>query len=158
MPPLSLYARARILSLLCARDRGCSAHPAFPAPSLEGRLRPLVSRVTYQDSGASCRETAKSCPSEAQREYEDLPGRKIMKFQRHLVARLRVGRADHPHAQRVMRREADVAAFVRSSTMMSMTADIAPDTARLGFVTQATERTIEGLRRRRALSRRADSR
>jgi hypothetical protein len=32
VPPLSLYARACTHSLLCARDRGCSAHPAFPAP------------------------------------------------------------------------------------------------------------------------------
>src|SRR5260221_9113534 len=24
---------------LCARDRGCSAHPTFPAPSFEGQLR-----------------------------------------------------------------------------------------------------------------------
>src|SRR5665213_2711800 len=28
----------------CTRDRGCSAHPVFPAPFLEGRLRPLFLR------------------------------------------------------------------------------------------------------------------
>src|ERR1700743_3174785 len=25
----------------CTRDRGCGAHPVFPSPSLEGRMRPL---------------------------------------------------------------------------------------------------------------------
>ena len=29
---LYLYARVRFLSALCKRDRGCSKHPAFPAP------------------------------------------------------------------------------------------------------------------------------
>src|ERR1700733_4638230 len=39
-------------SLLCARDRGCSVHPAFPAPSVwGGNFR--------QTSGASRRENAK---------------------------------------------------------------------------------------------------
>ena len=33
MPPLNLYARVRFRCLFCTRDRGCSAHPAFPAPS-----------------------------------------------------------------------------------------------------------------------------
>ena len=34
MPPLNLYARVRIFTrAFCTRDRGCSAHPAFPAPS-----------------------------------------------------------------------------------------------------------------------------
>ena len=41
MSPLNLYARVRFFSYFCTRDRGCSAHPVFPAPSLEGRLRPL---------------------------------------------------------------------------------------------------------------------
>ena len=32
--PLNLYARVRLFcDCACARDRGCSAHPAFPAPS-----------------------------------------------------------------------------------------------------------------------------
>ena len=31
--PLNLYARVRFLCASSARDRGCSAHPAFPAPS-----------------------------------------------------------------------------------------------------------------------------
>ena len=30
----ALYARVRTLHYHCTRDRGCSAHPAFPAPSL----------------------------------------------------------------------------------------------------------------------------
>jgi hypothetical protein len=38
MPPLDLYARVRFFVHFCTRDRGCSAHPAFPAPSsLRGR-------------------------------------------------------------------------------------------------------------------------
>ena len=36
MPPLNLYARVRFLLCICTRDRGCSAHPAFPAPSFFG--------------------------------------------------------------------------------------------------------------------------
>src|SRR6266702_4480789 len=37
LPPLNLYARVRFFAQSCTRDRGCSAHPAFPAPSvLEG--------------------------------------------------------------------------------------------------------------------------
>src|SRR5580692_2276036 len=40
--PLNLYARVQhSLMHLRTRDRGCSAHPVFPAPSLEGRVRPL---------------------------------------------------------------------------------------------------------------------
>ena len=42
------------------RGRGCPAHPAFPAPSLEGRLRPLFQGgQRCSNSGASCRERAK---------------------------------------------------------------------------------------------------
>jgi hypothetical protein len=33
LPPLDLYARVRFFVHSCTRDRGCSAHPAFPAPS-----------------------------------------------------------------------------------------------------------------------------
>jgi len=29
----ALYARVRNYLAYCTRDRGCSAHPAFPAPS-----------------------------------------------------------------------------------------------------------------------------
>src|SRR6202022_1264405 len=36
LPPLNLYARVRFLYAFCTRDRGCSAHPAFPAPSRGG--------------------------------------------------------------------------------------------------------------------------
>ena len=32
--PLDLYARVRTSCAHCTRDRGCSAHPVFPAPSL----------------------------------------------------------------------------------------------------------------------------
>src|SRR5206468_12748170 len=37
------------------RDRGCSKHPVFPAPSFEG------GKFTQQPSGAMRREIAKSC-------------------------------------------------------------------------------------------------
>jgi hypothetical protein len=33
---LYLYARVRFLRTICTRDRGCSKHPAFPAPSSLG--------------------------------------------------------------------------------------------------------------------------
>jgi len=36
LPPLNLYARVRFAMCICTRDRGCSAHPAFPAPSVFG--------------------------------------------------------------------------------------------------------------------------
>jgi hypothetical protein len=38
MPPLNLYARVRIFCAYCTRDRGCSVHPAFPAPLCPGNL------------------------------------------------------------------------------------------------------------------------
>jgi len=53
MLPLDLYARVRISYYPCTRDRGCSAHPVFPAPSFwrgQGNFR--------QSSGASRREIA----------------------------------------------------------------------------------------------------
>src|SRR6266851_9045377 len=41
MPPLNLYARVRFFVHVCTRDRGCSAHPVFPAPSVfKGRRFP----------------------------------------------------------------------------------------------------------------------
>ena len=35
--PLDLYARVRTSLCHCTRDRGCSAHPVFPAPSFVSR-------------------------------------------------------------------------------------------------------------------------
>jgi hypothetical protein len=61
---LYLYARVRSLCAICTRDRGCSKHPAFPAPSSSGRN-------DLQTSGALRRENAgaylstSSRPSEA---------------------------------------------------------------------------------------------
>src|SRR3954453_13681082 len=37
VPRLYLYARVRISHQHCTRDRWCSKHPAFPAPSQEGQ-------------------------------------------------------------------------------------------------------------------------
>src|SRR6202011_3831665 len=53
LPPLNLYARVRFFVHFCTRDRGCSAHPAFPAPSCSFR-----GRQSTQNSGASRRENA----------------------------------------------------------------------------------------------------
>jgi hypothetical protein len=56
MPPLDLYARVRFLVSICTRDRGCSVHPAFPAPSLfEGReINPSLGRIAPRD----CKHTS----------------------------------------------------------------------------------------------------
>ena len=54
MPPLNLYARVRFFTrTYCTRDRGCSVHPVFPAPSLFGGWQSM------QSSGEMCRENAK---------------------------------------------------------------------------------------------------
>src|ERR1700736_4863392 len=45
----------------CTRDRGCSAHPAFPAPS------DFKARNYGHNSGEWRREMAKSCPSSSLR-------------------------------------------------------------------------------------------
>ncbi len=55
MPLLNLYARVRFFVHVCTRDRGCSAHPAFPAPSS------YRGRQSTQSSGASCRGVVNSC-------------------------------------------------------------------------------------------------
>jgi hypothetical protein len=53
MPPLNLYARVRFFAQFCTRDRGCSVHPAFPAPSdVEG--------ASMHNPGASRRGIVKS--------------------------------------------------------------------------------------------------
>ena len=41
--PLDLYARVRTSLCHCTRDRGCSAHPVFPAPSLFRGTRAVAS-------------------------------------------------------------------------------------------------------------------
>src|SRR5439155_23169314 len=51
--PLNLYARVRILCNFCTRDRGCSVHPAFPAPS-------FLRDNEKQASGKPCRENARA--------------------------------------------------------------------------------------------------
>ena len=55
---LYLYARVRFFAHFCTRDRGCSKHPAFPAPSYFGRM-------SLQTSGASRRGIAELYPDEA---------------------------------------------------------------------------------------------
>ena len=56
MPPLNLYARVRFYHSIGTRDRGCSVHPAFPAPS-DWRVKEILlanlGRVAPRD-----RETA----------------------------------------------------------------------------------------------------
>ena len=47
MLPLNLYARVRNFLHHCTRDRGCSAHPVFPAPSLliEGKRNANLGQI-----------------------------------------------------------------------------------------------------------------
>ena len=54
--PLDLYARVRTSLCHCTRDRGCSAHPVFPAPS---HFRGQAARY---NSGASRRGNALAYP------------------------------------------------------------------------------------------------
>jgi hypothetical protein len=57
MPPLDLYARVRCLLPICTRDRGCSAHPAFPAPSCfeGGTNRKNLGLIKPRDRESVCR-------------------------------------------------------------------------------------------------------
>src|SRR5260370_34667069 len=43
---LYLYARVRLLLFFCTRDRGCSKHPAFPAPSFGRKIFQQLGRIT----------------------------------------------------------------------------------------------------------------
>jgi hypothetical protein len=52
----------------CTRDRGCGAHPVFPAPSLEGRVRPLF------EEGANDLQNSGECLS---RERGSVFGRSV---------------------------------------------------------------------------------
>ena len=45
---LYLYARVRFFAHPCTRDRGCSKHPAFPAPSVEGQLPANLGRESRE--------------------------------------------------------------------------------------------------------------
>ena len=48
MLPLNLYARVRFSVRNCTRDRGCSAHPVFPAPSVfegDNQCKPRAKHV-----------------------------------------------------------------------------------------------------------------
>jgi len=54
----ALYAHARTLVHIAHEIRGCSAHPAFPAPSeLEGE------EISGKSSGAMRRENATTVPT-----------------------------------------------------------------------------------------------
>ena len=66
MLPLNLYARVRFFIYLCTRDRGCSAHPVFPAPSILRVACALYffwGQMNLQTSGGFCRENAELCVS-----------------------------------------------------------------------------------------------
>src|ERR1700704_6031947 len=71
LPPLNLYARVRFLFPFCTRDRGRSAHPAFPAPSdfkalifseNHGRIAPRECRLLPINviAGSTCDEAIHS--------------------------------------------------------------------------------------------------
>jgi len=53
--PLNLYARVRtFLCINCTRDRGCSAHPVFPAPfSWRGKrnCKPRAQKLSREREG-----------------------------------------------------------------------------------------------------------
>src|SRR5665647_740208 len=49
--PLNLYARVRFFAQFCTRDRGCSTHPAFPAPSFGRKVLAKLERNAPRDRG-----------------------------------------------------------------------------------------------------------
>ena len=53
---LYLYARVRFFAHPCTRDRGCSKHPAFPAPSLSRE-----GRGSCKTRARACREKVSTC-------------------------------------------------------------------------------------------------
>ena len=55
---LYLYARVRISLHHCTRDRGCSKHPAFPAPSLEGKGSCKPRTQSRREKARSCLRTS----------------------------------------------------------------------------------------------------
>ena len=59
MPRLYLYARVRIhLPTHCTRDRGCSKHPAFPAPSVvREKVHANLGRKLRREKVRSCLRT-----------------------------------------------------------------------------------------------------
>src|SRR5437899_9794089 len=66
----ALYARVRTPCAHCTRDRGCSAHPAFPAPSDFERREDYL-----QTSGDHRRENAVSWPSRLTEYFRACQGR-----------------------------------------------------------------------------------
>src|SRR5664279_359524 len=58
--PLNLYARVRFFAQFCTRDRGCSAHPAFPAPSFRGGSFINTSGASHRES---CTHVLKDQPA-----------------------------------------------------------------------------------------------
>src|ERR1700680_5291185 len=51
---LYLYARVRILCTYCTRDRGCSKHPAFPAPSIGAEDIAQLGRIAPRGRDGVC--------------------------------------------------------------------------------------------------------
>jgi hypothetical protein len=67
LPPLNLYARVRFFVHVCTRDRGCSAHPAFPAPSFSLRVAidAKLGRIAPRERGRTpsrCLTIESVCP------------------------------------------------------------------------------------------------
>jgi len=67
LPPLNLYARVRFFVHVCTRDRGCSVHPAFPAPSFSLRVAidPELGRIVPRECGRTpsrCLTIESVCP------------------------------------------------------------------------------------------------
>jgi hypothetical protein len=58
----ALYARVHFVLYHRTRDRGCSAHPAFPAPSLlEGELVVQLGHILPRDRATASAEAAAAC-------------------------------------------------------------------------------------------------
>ena len=63
MNPSKPVATTLVCFFSCTRGRGCGGHPAFPAPSLEGRAAPSVFRGTrfMQQLGRECVAGRRRC-------------------------------------------------------------------------------------------------
>jgi hypothetical protein len=77
VPRLYLYARVRLFYHHCTRDRGCSKHPAFPAPSHRGRQG-----SNLQTSGATCRENANAYSVVTREPSRHHPRRRVIQYAR----------------------------------------------------------------------------
>jgi hypothetical protein len=74
--PLNLYARVRFFAQFCTRDRGCSAHPAFPAPSVLSRdnVRANLGQIAPREGEAMFVATSPAVIASESRTHASLRG------------------------------------------------------------------------------------